>query len=89
LKRQRRAALALLPRLHAALRSERSARKALARLLRSVHAHGDITSDQTGQALGVILADLQRAHTNVAQVQQAAPAQLRPRAVDALALLGR
>jgi hypothetical protein len=89
LKRQRTAALALLPKLRAALRSERSARKAVARLLRSVHAHGDITSAQIGQALGAILADLRRAHTNVAQVQQAAPAELRPRAVDALALLGR
>jgi hypothetical protein len=87
LARQRRAALALLPKLRAALRSETSAGQALARRLRSVHAHADIASSQTALALGIILTDLRRHHTNVGQVRRAAPAALRPRVVNALTLL--
>jgi hypothetical protein len=88
LRRQRAAAVALLPKLRGVLRSQASAGKALAGLLRSVHTRANLASAQVGQAFGIILADLARGHTNVGQVQRAASAALRPRAVDALALLG-
>jgi len=84
---QQRAALALVPKLGAALVTRRSTGAKLTATLKSGKAAGSLSKAQSTQAIGTLLAQLGAKGVSAAQMRSAASAALTPRQRDLLAVI--